>query len=61
MDLIEEDIQDLLETGMGNQDTSLSTLSNERLIDRLLEVEQLFCMRLMVDVVVLFQHDVALL
>ena len=39
MDLIEEDIQDLLETGMRNADTSLASLSNERLIDRLVEVQ----------------------
>ena len=39
MDLLEEDLQDLLETGMRNTDTSLPTLSNERLIDRLVEVE----------------------
>ena len=39
VDLIEEDIQDLLETGMRNTDTSLPSLSNERLIDRLVEVE----------------------
>jgi hypothetical protein len=38
VDLIEEDIQDLLETGMRNTDTSLPSLSNERLIDRLVEV-----------------------
>lgn len=37
-DLIEEDIQDLLETGMRNTDLSLPSLSNERLIDRLVEV-----------------------
>ena len=37
-DLIEKDIEDLLETGMKNTDTSLSSLSNERLIDRLVEV-----------------------
>ena len=40
-DSIEEDIQDLLETGMRNTDTSLPSLSNERLIDRLVEVESL--------------------
>ena len=38
VDLIDEDIQDLLETGMRNTDTSLPSLSNERLIDRLVEV-----------------------
>jgi hypothetical protein len=38
IDLIEEDIQDLLETGMRNSDPSLPSLSNERLIDRLVEV-----------------------
>lgn len=38
IDLIEEDIQDLLDTGMRNTDPSLPSLSNERLIDRLVEV-----------------------
>ena len=37
-ELIEEDIQDLLETGMRNSDPSLPSLSNERLIDRIVEV-----------------------
>ena len=41
IDLIEEDIQDLLETGMRNTDPSLPSLSNERLIDRLVEVSLL--------------------
>lgn len=39
--MIEEDIQDLLETGMRTVDTTLPSLSNERLIDRLVEVEHL--------------------
>ena len=43
VDLIEEDIQDLLETGMRNTDTSLPSLSNERLIDRLVEVRRILC------------------
>lgn len=38
VNLIEEDIQDLLETGMRNTEASLPSLSNERLIDRLVEV-----------------------
>lgn len=38
--MIEEDIQDLLETGMRNTDTTLPTLTNERLIDRLIEVNR---------------------
>lgn len=41
IDLIEEDIQDLLETGMRNTDPSLPSLSNERLIDRIVEVNLL--------------------
>ena len=56
MDLIEEDIQDLLETGMRNTDTSLPSLSNERLIDRLVEVLLPLKHRLIVDVVVIFQY-----
>lgn len=55
MDLIQEDIQDLLETGMRNTDPTLQTLSNERLIDRLIEV--LFqLVELREDVVVILQH-----
>lgn len=55
VDLIEEDIQDLLETGMRNTDPTLQTLSNERLIDRLIEVLfQLVVLRQ--DVVVILQH-----
>ena len=56
MDLIEEDIQDLLETGMRNTDTSLPSLSNERLIDRLVEVLLPLKHGLIVDVVVIFQY-----
>jgi len=55
VDLIQEDIQDLLETGMRNTDPTLQTLSNERLIDRLIEV--LFqLVELREDVVVILQH-----
>jgi len=56
VDLIEEDIQDLLETGMRNTDTSLPSLSNERLIDRLVEVLLPLKHGLIVDVVVIFQY-----
>lgn len=61
VDLIEEDIQDLLETGMRNTDTSLPSLSNERLIDRLVEVLLLLKHRLIVDVVVIFQYHSTIL
>jgi hypothetical protein len=40
VDVIDEDIEDLLETGMRNTDPSLPSLSNERLIDRLIEVSR---------------------
>jgi len=61
VDLIEEDIQDLLETGMRNTDTSLPSLSNERLIDRLIEVRFHTRTGLMVDVVVILQYNTAIL
>jgi len=61
MGLIEEDIQDLLEAGMRNTDTSLPSLSNERLIDRLVEVDDLYSNGLTIDVVVIFQYNITLL
>lgn len=60
VELIEEDIQDLLETGMRNSDTSLPTLSNERLIDRLVEVAPPM-IQTNIDVVVFLQYDITLL
>jgi len=54
VDLIDEDIRDLLETGMRNTDTSLPSLSNERLIDRLIEVHRVNVQDLIADVVVIF-------
>ena len=61
IDLIEEDIQDLLETGMRNTDPSLPSLSNERLIDRLVEVFSPARCALTIDVVVILQHYTSLL
>ena len=54
VDLIDEDIRDLLETGMRNTDASLPSLSNERLIDRLIEVHRVNVQDLITDVVVIF-------
>jgi len=54
VDLIDEDIRDLLETGMRNTDASLPSLSNERLIDRLIEVHRVNVQDLIADVVVIF-------